>query len=68
MLLMSEDCSILRVGFSLARWEGGSENTALLQDTKEHITFSMLGLHIAHGIRYGLALLHLHSIYDPLCL
>ena len=44
------NCLNLLVVFSLIRWEGGSENMALLravyQGIREHLTFSMLGLHI----------------------
>lgn len=44
------NCQYLLVVFSVNKWEGGSENTALLRagyrGIREHLTFSIPGLHI----------------------
>jgi hypothetical protein len=53
------------VVFSLARWEGGSENMALKQDTRGHVTFIMLGC-TSHGTwgTIWVSLMHLHSNFE----
>lgn len=40
--------------FSLARWEGGSENMALIQDTRGAYNLYYAGFahHMGHGAQY----------------